>query len=130
MSTEALPAGATDEGRVTLMQHLVELRRRVMVCCLGAVIAYWPVPNALQWLADSGGNNITQAYTADKYYQLIAYMMLEFGICFEFPILLVFLQLAGIVQNQTLRKYWRHSIVGIAVVVPVATPTNHPSRRR
>jgi len=80
----------------------------------------------LQWLADVGGNNITQAYTADKYYQLIAYMMLAFGICFEFPILLIFLQMAGIVQNSTLRKYWRHAIVGIAVVVAVATPSNDP----
>jgi sec-independent protein translocase protein TatC len=93
---------------------------------LGAWIAYWTLPKALQWLADVGGNNITQAYTADKYYQLIAYMMLAFGICFEFPILLIFLQLAGIVQNQTLRKYWRHAIVVIAVVVAVATPSNDP----
>lgn len=225
MSTEALPAGAADEGRMTLMEHLIELRHRIIVCCiavgvaavvgwflyppishflvhpyneianssitggdkliatspiegfavrikitayvaialampvilwqiwrfvspglykhekryalpfilsaialfiLGASIAYWTLPKALQWLADVGGNNITQAYTADKYYQLIAYMMLAFGICFEFPILLIFLQMAGIVQNSTLRKYWRHAIVGIAVVVAVATPSNDP----
>jgi sec-independent protein translocase protein TatC len=225
MSTEALPAGAADEGRMTLMEHLIELRRRIIICCIavgvaavvawflyppisrflvhpynqiatssitegknllvtspiegfavrikitayvaialampvilwqiwrfvspglykhekryalpfivsaialfvmGAWIAYWTLPKALQWLADVGGNNITQAYTADKYYQLIAYMMLAFGICFEFPILLIFLQMAGIVQNQTLRKYWRHSIVGIAIVVAVATPSNDP----
>ncbi len=93
---------------------------------LGAWIAYWTLPKALQWLADVGGNNITQAYTAEKYYQLIAYMMLAFGVCFEFPILLIFLQLAGIVKNETLRKYWRHAIVRIAVVVPVATPSNDP----
>ena len=98
----------------------------IALFALGAWIAYWTLPKALQWLADIGGNNITQAYTADKYYQLIAYMMLAFGVCFEFPILLVFLQLAGIVQNQTLRKYWRHAIVGIAVVVAVATPSNDP----
>ena len=93
---------------------------------LGAYIAYWTLPKALVWLADVGGSNITQAYTAEKYYQLIAYMMLAFGICFEFPILLIFLQMAGIVQNSTLRKYWRHAVVGIAVVVAVATPSNDP----
>jgi sec-independent protein translocase protein TatC len=93
---------------------------------LGAGIAYWTLPKALEWLANVGGNNITQAYTADKYYQLIAYMMLAFGICFEFPILLIFLQMAGIVSNQTLRKYWRHAIVVIAIVVAVATPSNDP----
>ena len=92
----------------------------------GAGIAYWTLPKALEWLASVGGNNITQAYTADKYFQLIAYMMLAFGICFQFPVLLVFLQMAGIVRNETLRKYWRHAIVGIAVVVAVATPSNDP----
>jgi sec-independent protein translocase protein TatC len=93
---------------------------------MGAYIAYWTLPKALQWLADIGGNNITQAYTADKYFQLIAYMMLAFGIGFEFPILLIFLQLAGIVQTDTLKKYWRHAIVVIAIIVAVATPSNDP----
>ena len=93
---------------------------------MGAYIAYWTLPKALQWLADIGGNNITQAYTADKYFQLIAYMMLAFGIGFEFPILLIFLQMAGIVKTDTLRKYWRHAIVVIAIVVAVATPSNDP----
>src|SRR4051812_17654995 len=93
---------------------------------MGASIAYWTLPKALTWLADVGGGGITQAYTADKYFQLIAYMMLAFGICFEFPILLIFLQMAGIVSNQTLRKYWRHAVVGVAVIVAVATPSNDP----
>jgi sec-independent protein translocase protein TatC len=93
---------------------------------MGAGIAYWTLPKALQWLADIGGSNITQAYTADKYFQLIAYMMLAFGIGFEFPILLIFLQVAGIVKTDTLRKYWRHAVVVIAIVVAVATPSNDP----
>jgi sec-independent protein translocase protein TatC len=98
----------------------------IVLFILGASIAYWTLPKALSWLADIGGSNITQAYTADKYFQLIAYMMLAFGICFEFPILLIFLQLAGIVKNETLRKYWRHAIVAVAIVVAVATPSNDP----
>ncbi len=73
-----------------------------------------------------GGSEITQAYTADKYFQLIAYMMLAFGICFEFPILLVFIQMAGIVSNKQLRGVWRQTVVGITVIVAVATPSNDP----
>jgi sec-independent protein translocase protein TatC len=224
MSASALPAGAADEGRMTLIEHLVELRRRIIICaiavCVGAVVgwfvypwvfsfllhpyrtiasrsiaggnliatspvegfavrlkvttyvaialampvllwqvwrfvspglykhekryalpfvisaivlfamgaalAYWTLPKALDWLSAIGGNNITQAYTADKYFQLIAYMMLAFGICFEFPIVLVFLQMAGIVSNEWLRKYRRHAIVVIFIIVAVATPSNDP----
>src|SRR5205085_4930937 len=98
----------------------------IVLFIMGAALAYWTLPKALDWLSNVGGNNITQAYTADKYYQLIAYMMLAFGICFEFPIVLIFLQMAGIVKNAMLRKYWRHAVVVIAVVVAVATPSNDP----
>jgi sec-independent protein translocase protein TatC len=34
--------------------------------------------------------------------------------------------MAGIVKNAVLRKYWRHAIVVIAIVVAVATPSNDP----
>jgi len=98
----------------------------IVLFVMGAALAYWTLPKALDWLSAIGGNNITQAYTADKYYQLIAYMMLAFGICFEFPIVLVFLQMAGIVSNEWLRKYRRHAIVVIFIVVAVATPSNDP----
>ena len=98
----------------------------IVLFASGALIAYWTLPKALAWLADVGGANITQAYTADKYFQLIAYMMLAFGISFEFPVLLIFLQMAGIVPNAALRKYWRQAVVAIAGVVAVATPSNDP----
>lgn len=98
----------------------------IVLFITGASIAYWTLPRALAWLADIGGSDITQAYTADKYFQLIAYMMLAFGIGFEFPILLIFLQMAGIVQTETLRRYWRHAIVVVAIIVAVATPSNDP----
>ena len=98
----------------------------VVLFAAGAAIAYWTLPKALEWLASIGGSEIRQAYTADKYFQLIAYMMLAFGVCFEFPIVLVFLQLAGIVKNQQLRHYWRQTVVIITVVVAVVTPSNDP----
>ena len=98
----------------------------IVLFVMGASIAYWTLPQALKWLAAVGGSHITQAYTAEKYFQLIAYMMLAFGVCFEFPILLLFLQMAGIVRNEQLRQYWRQAIVIIAIVVAVATPSNDP----
>jgi sec-independent protein translocase protein TatC len=98
----------------------------VVLFIMGAAIAYWTLPKALDWLANVGGSDITPAYTAEKYLQLIAYMMLAFGICFEFPILLVFVQLAGIVKNAQLRAVWRQTVVVITIVVAVATPSNDP----
>ncbi len=92
----------------------------------GAGIAYWTMPKALSFLGSIGGNDLQQFYSPSKYFQLIVYMMLAFGAGFEFPILLVFLQLAGIVQTSQLRQFRRYAIVLITVVVAVLTPSGDP----
>src|SRR3954453_11517182 len=49
MSAEPLPV---DEGRMTLMEHLIELRRRVIFCAIaivsGAVVGWFLYP----WISD------------------------------------------------------------------------------
>jgi sec-independent protein translocase protein TatC len=98
----------------------------VTLFAMGAGIAYWTLPKALNWLIGVGGANLVTGFSPSKYFQLILYMMLAFGIGFEFPILLIFLQMAGIVSNEWLRKYRRHAIVTVTIVVAVATPSNDP----
>ena len=93
---------------------------------MGAAIAFWTVPKALEFLKNIGGPNFTQFYSPEKYLKLITYMMLAFGVGFEFPILLVFLQMAGIVKVAQLRQARRYAIVIIAIVVAVATPSADP----
>ena len=92
---------------------------------LGAGLAYWTLPRALEFLIEIGGD-LEPFFTPDKYIQLITYMMLAFGVGFEIPILLVFLQMAGLVSNQTLRSWRRYAIVVIVVVVAVITPSGDP----
>jgi sec-independent protein translocase protein TatC len=93
---------------------------------LGAGLAYYTLPRALQFLVSIGGDNLVTAFAPGKYFTLITYMMLAFGIGFEFPILLVFLQMAGILQVATLRKGRRYAIVGICILVAVITPSGDP----
>ena len=52
-------------------------------------IAYWTLPSALEFLSNVGGENLIEIYSPNKYFQLIVYMMLAFGIGFEFPIVLL-----------------------------------------
>jgi sec-independent protein translocase protein TatC len=92
----------------------------------GAGIAYWTMPKALDFLGSIGGNDLVQQYSPGKYFQLITYMMLAFGVGFEFPILLVFLQLVGIVETSQLRQFRRYAIVLITVLVAVLTPSGDP----
>ena len=93
---------------------------------LGAGLAYYTLPQALEFLANIGGDDLVTAYSPGKYFTLITYMMLAFGIGFEFPILLVFLQMAGVVSSAALRKARRYAVVGICVLVAVITPSGDP----
>jgi sec-independent protein translocase protein TatC len=93
---------------------------------LGAGLAYYTLPRALDFLIDIAGDGFVTAFSAGKYFQLITYMMLAFGIGFEFPIVLIFLQLAGILETDTLRRGRRYAIVGICVLVAVITPSGDP----
>ena len=94
---------------------------------LGAGLAYYTLPKALEFLVDIGGSdNFIVAYSPGKYFKLITYMMLAFGVGFEFPILLVFLQLVGVVNVSQLSSFRRYAIVVITVVVAVITPSGDP----
>jgi sec-independent protein translocase protein TatC len=93
---------------------------------LGAGIAYWTLPAALGFLQSMGGGQVEIQYTPDEYLTLIVYMMLAFGIGFQFPILLVFLQLVGVLTPDQLSKFRRFAIVLVFVAAAVITPSGDP----
>jgi Sec-independent protein secretion pathway component TatC len=143
-STSSVPG-----GQMTLMEHLTELRKRLIISVIAIAVAmivvtifYEPLldwlikpycevtENAecqLQQIEPTEGLSVRFKVTG---YGAIAlampYMMLAFGAGFEFPILLLFLQLAGIVDSDMLKRGRRYAIVIITVVVAVVTPSGDP----
>ncbi len=93
---------------------------------LGAVIAFYTLAPALAFLQSMGGGAVDFKYSAEDYVMLIVYMMLAFGAGFQFPILLVFLQLVGVLTPQQLSGFRRFAIVIIFVVAAVITPSADP----
>jgi len=93
---------------------------------LGAVIAYWTLTPALDFLISWAGSGVKAQFTVSKYVSLVGLMMAVFGIAFEFPVLLVFLQLVGVLTPQTLMKGWRYAIMIIFVIAGVITPSGDP----
>jgi sec-independent protein translocase protein TatC len=93
---------------------------------LGAGLAFYTLTPALEFLTEVGGDGLQQEFRPAPYFELITYMMLAFGVGFEFPIVLVFLQLAGVVSPSSLRRARRYAVVGIVVVVAVITPSGDP----
>ena len=92
----------------------------------GAAIAYLTLNPALQFLGSVGAGKITPLYTAQSYVKLIVFMMLAFGAGFEFPVLLVALEIAGVVTPRQLSHFRRQAIVIIVIVAVVITPSGDP----
>lgn len=65
-------------------------------------------------------------YAPDAFIKLIAFMMIAFGAGFEFPVLLVALQLIGVLSPKTLSGFRRNAIVIIVIAAAVITPSADP----
>jgi sec-independent protein translocase protein TatC len=92
----------------------------------GAWTAYYILPVSLDWLQGVGGGHFVAAYSAKSFVTLLGWMMLAFGISFEFPVVLVALMAIRLVSVRTLVRQWRYVIAGIAVFAGVITPTGDP----
>jgi len=98
----------------------------VLLFFAGAALAYWSIPQALGFFLSLGGENFVEIFKPSEYLGFVIKMIVAFGIGFEFPILLVFLQLLEVVDNKTLRRGRRYALVGIVAGVAVITPSGDP----
>lgn len=98
----------------------------IVLFAVGCGLAYWTLDKALEFLIVWSGTDVTSAFQITKYIMLVVLMMLAFGTGFLSPVLIVFMQLAGIVQPVTLIKQWRYAILIIFVVAAVITPSGDP----
>lgn len=88
---------------------------------LGVFIAWLTLPKAIYFLASLGGD-VDQFYAVNEYTAFVVKTAVGFGIGFEFPVLLVFLQLIGLLTYQQLFKWRRYAIVVIVVGAAIITP--------
>ncbi|HUY86245.1 MAG TPA: twin-arginine translocase subunit TatC [Acidimicrobiales bacterium] len=92
----------------------------------GSAVAYTVFPHALHWLSAVGGPDLKQIYTPNSYLNLIVLLMVAFGVAFEFPVVLVSLEFAGIVKPEQLIKHWRIAVVAVFAVAAVFIPSSDP----
>ena len=93
---------------------------------LGAFVAWLAFPHALGFLHAVGGSNINDLFTPSKYLGLIIALMTIFGATFEFPVILVGLELAGVLKPQQLAHWRRPAIIIIVIFAGVVTPSSDP----
>jgi sec-independent protein translocase protein TatC len=98
----------------------------VVLFLLGALAAFLTLPKALDFLLGVGGDFVSPLLTVDKYIGFVIFTILAFGLGFEFPVLLISLSAAGVLTNETMRKYRRQVILGLAIFAAVITPSPDP----
>jgi sec-independent protein translocase protein TatC len=98
----------------------------MVLFALGALVAYLTLPHALDFLLGFAGKEFTVLITGSSFIGFVVLLTLAFGLSFEFPILLIFLGMAGVVSSAKLRAWRRYAIVLISVFAAVITPSSDP----
>lgn len=92
----------------------------------GCAVAYTVFPHALSFLRAAGGPTLREILNPNSYLTLILLMMLLFGVTFEFPVVLVALELARVVSPGALLRQWRWAVIAITVAAGVFVPSSDP----
>ncbi|MHB1208626.1 MAG: twin-arginine translocase subunit TatC [Acidimicrobiales bacterium] len=92
----------------------------------GVAVAYFIFGRAIKFLEAIGGHSLVTYYNPNQYLSLFVLMMFIFGVTFEFPVVLVALELAGMVTPRQLLRGWRYALITITVVSAVVTPSSDP----
>lgn len=96
---------------------------------LGLVTAYLLlIPFGLSWLIGFNVHSLgaKTEFSVASYTSLCVSLVFAMGLSFQLPLVMMFLQGAGIVQRATFKKYWRHAVVGAFVVGMILTADPSP----
>ncbi len=84
------------------------------------------IPAALNFFIRYGEEVVEQAWSIERYFELILLLMFSTGIAFQIPIVQAILGFLGIVSSRQMVAGWRYVLVGAAVAGAVLTPSTDP----
>ena len=91
----------------------------------GMAFAYFILlPVGIPWLTQVMG--IRTEVRPSSYVQFVTTVLFWIGLAFEFPLIIYFLALVGLVRAKALLDQWRFAVVIIAILAATITPTVDP----
>ncbi|MEV0621465.1 twin-arginine translocase subunit TatC [Nonomuraea sp. NPDC050404] len=93
---------------------------------LGAALAYFIMDTSLGILLSFSLDGTVATIGIDDYLDYVLIMILIFGISFELPLLLVFLNIIGVLSHATVKKHRRMVVFAMFVFGAVVTPGGEP----
>lgn len=92
---------------------------------VGIVFSYFVLtPLMVKVLLGFGTANLTAQTEVHFLLDLVFMMGLASGLIFQLPLVVAFLTSIGILSPAMLRRYWRHSLVGIFITAALLTPAD------
>lgn len=100
----------------------------LVLFAIGTWFAFLILPTGIRFLLGftSPEQGVKPLILLGEYLSFVNFTILAFGVTFEFPLLLIFLALAGVLTSRKLSQMRRMAIVVIVIVAAVATPSQDP----
>lgn len=92
----------------------------------GAVLAYFVVSHGIQFIMILQEEGISIALNLESYINFYISVMMVFGIGFEFPLILLMLNVMGLVRAKRMRGWWRIVVFVSFLFTAIFTPTPDP----
>ena len=94
---------------------------------LGAALVYFVMLPFVMWFSLSqqitgGGVSAALLPKVSDYLNLVTALLLAFGLCFQLPVVMTLLGLAGIISSRVMAEGRRYAIMAVVVVAAVVTP--------
>lgn len=93
---------------------------------LGAGLGYAVSPLFFKFFLAFQPDGVAANWDYHESILLMAKMLLVFGVAFQVPVIVIFLNKLGVLSRNVLIEYWRHAVVIIFIVIAILTPTWDP----
>ncbi len=112
------------KGRAIVLRYMAA---SVTLILAGVLFAYFvTLPAALDFLAHFGGKEVESLISANEYMNFVMAYLIGFGLLFQIPIIVLFINRIKPIPPRTLLRASRPVIVGAFIMAAILTPTPDP----